>query len=76
MIAFGFAVSFDVVDEINSGSPSLEEKSKLCLVEFSQKKCDSLNLTTPCQSLMSCIQKNDEKDMWEKIRRAFSLIYS
>ena len=52
----------DSSSKMTSIDNSLAEKSKLCLVEFSQKGCDSLKPTEDCKKLLNCME---EKENWQ-----------
>ena len=52
----------DSSSKLTIADAALAEKSKLCLVEFTQKKCDTLNPFGECKNLMKCIE---EKEKWQ-----------
>ena len=53
---FCINVGYDSYSHMSTIDASLSEKSKVCLVEFNQRKCDSINLTEDCKRLIDCVQ--------------------
>ena len=64
-LLFCFSVCRDCSTQITQMDEELTDKSKLCLVEFTQKKCDLLNPSGECQKLLEC---QEEKGKWERDR--------
>ena len=54
-------VGADAYSEMAAKDKALAEQSRLCLVEFNQKQCDSLKPTPHCQELLKCVQMEDGK---------------
>ena len=75
VFAFSVSVAVDTVDGIRLIRPALTEESKICMVEFAQKKCDVLSMTSQCQQIMDCIQLKDHPIIWSKIKTYTSIIY-
>lgn len=62
LLLFLYSVWTDSTARLLEKEASLGEKSQLCLVEFTQKKCDSLHPSTECKNLLSCLR---EKELWQ-----------
>ncbi len=58
----------DSSSRLNAAHDSLTEKSKLCLVEWTTKKCDTLKPSGECAGLLECLSaKQDWKSshLWD-----------
>lgn len=83
VLAFLYLSSADAHAVISSHNGSQAEKSRICLGEFTQKRCDSLNLSDDCRKLLECVQLQKEdfyfkmitfgKALSEEIQREFHL---
>ena len=65
---FCINVGYDSFSHMSTIDVSLSEKSKVCLVEFNQRKCDSINLAGDCKRLFDCVQLKEADGLsriWE-----------
>ena len=65
---FCINVGYDSYSHMSTIDASLSEKSKVCLVEFNQRKCDSINLAGDCKRLFDCVQLKEADGLsriWE-----------
>lgn len=51
-----------------------EDKSRLCMMEFSKLDCESLHPNEHCQKLMDCVQNVGQEGIWTKTRQHLSII--
>ena len=68
---FCINVGYDSYSHMSTIDVSLSEKSKVCLVEFNQRKCDSINLVGDCKKLFDCVQLKEADGLsriWDYFR--------
>ena len=68
---FCINVGYDSYSHMSTIDASLSEKSKVCLVEFNQRKCDSINLAGDCKRLFDCVQLKEADGLsriWDYFR--------
>ena len=57
LVLFIYHSYSDASLKIESTHSNKEEKAKLCLGEFAQKGCDSINPTPECKRLLNCFEQ-------------------
>ena len=56
LIAFGSKACYDSWNNLDKEHAILASKSKVCMGEFTEKKCNSLELSSQCKQLYDCVQ--------------------
>lgn len=59
MIAYLAQSTSDTYAAIQKNQPALEQQSKVCMGEYSSKKCDPFSNSKECSELMECIQRGN-----------------
>lgn len=56
VIVFCISIGTDAQNKMEISEENMKEEAKMCLVEFSQRGCDSVRPTPECQRLVDCVQ--------------------
>ena len=74
LVLFMVVVSYNTYTKMSASTTTDEDKSRVCMAEFNQRKCDTLNLTDSCRTLFDCVQAKGKAGFWPAIMSVFAVL--
>jgi len=60
IVLFALNVGYETYEDMDDKFSVTDSQSKTCILDFQKNNCNPLNLTSPCEKILDCVQKDSQ----------------